>query len=152
MHNLLIRPGSFADLPDIHTLVGDLARYEKAEHAFTASLADYQRDFQAGIFQTLVAELEGKVVGMALYFMTYSTWKGRMLWLEDFVVKEHLRGKGIGTRIFRAYLEEARKRKCRLVKWQVLDWNRPAIHFYEKAGATIEKDWWNGKIIFTTSP
>lgn len=151
MQNLLIRPGTFADLADIHNLVGDLARYEKAEHAFTASLDDYQRDFQDGIFQTIVAELDNKVVGMALYFITYSTWKGKMLWLEDFVVKESWRGKGIGSRIFQAYLEEAKKRDCRMVKWQVLDWNEPAIHFYEKVGATIEKDWWNGKIIFTTS-
>jgi GNAT superfamily N-acetyltransferase len=79
--------------------------------------------------------------------MAYSTWKGKMLYLEDLVVQEAYRGKGIGRRLFEAVLEEGRRRRCRLVKWQVLDWNEPAIAFYRTFGAVLETEWWNGKII-----
>lgn len=143
-----IRKGTRGDLSAVHELVRELAIYEKAEHEFTATLSDYQADYEAGIFQTIVAEQDGEVVGMALYYMTYSTWKGRMLYLEDFVVREHFRRQGIGQLLFDAFLAEAKVRGCRLAKWQVLDWNRPAVQFYEKQAATIEKGWWNGKILF----
>ena len=143
-----IRKGTPDDLPAVHALVRELAIYEKAEHEFTATLEDYYADFEARIFQTIVAEQEGEIIGMALYYMTYSTWKGRMLYLEDFVVRESHRRQGIGQLIFDAYLAEARALGCRLTKWQVLDWNRPAVRFYEKQSATIEKEWWNGKISF----
>ena len=135
-------------MPAVHRLVRELAVYEKAEHEFTATLEDYYADFEAGIFQTIVAEWEGEVIGMALYYMTYSTWKGRMLYLEDFVVRESHRRRGIGQLIFDAYLAEAKALGCRLTKWQVLDWNTPAVQFYEKQSAVIEKEWWNGKISF----
>ncbi|MEL6275632.1 MAG: GNAT family N-acetyltransferase, partial [Bacteroidota bacterium] len=82
------------------------------------------------------------------YYMTYSTRKGRMLYLEDFVVRHSERGKGIGQQLFQVFLDEAHRRECRMVKWQVLDWNTPAIKFYELQGATIESNWYNGKIIF----
>jgi len=85
---------------------------------------------------------------MALYYMTYSTWKGRMLYLEDFVVQEAFRKAGIGQQLFDGFLQEANNKGCKLVKWQVLDWNVPAIKFYEKNKAIIEKEWWNGKILF----
>jgi GNAT superfamily N-acetyltransferase len=145
---ILIRDALASDLPAIHGLVRELAIYEKAESAFTATLAAYEADFAQGVFQAKVAEVEGKVVGMVLFFMHYSTWKGKMLYLEDFVVKEAYRGKGIGRLLFNAFLEEAKNRGCALVKWQVLDWNRPALDFYEKFGAVIEKEWWTGKIFF----
>jgi ribosomal protein S18 acetylase RimI-like enzyme len=83
---------------------------------------------------------------MALYYMTYSTWKGRMLYLEDFVVSAGFRRYGVGQRLFDAYLRRAKALECRLVKWQVLDWNEPAINFYRKNNAIIETEWWNGKI------
>lgn len=139
------------DLPAIHNLVRELAIYEKAEREFTASLEDYRRDFEAGIFETLVAVSGQTAVGMALYYMTYSTWKGRMLYLEDFVVQEACRGRGIGRALFDAFLERARQKGCRLVKWQVLDWNQPALDFYKRYDAVIEKEWWNGKIFFESS-
>jgi len=145
---ILIRDALASDLPAIHGLVRELAIYEKAESAFTATLAQYEKDFAKGVFQAKVAEAEGEVVGMVLFFMHYSTWKGKMLYLEDFVVKEVYRGKGIGALLFNAFLEEAKSRDCALVKWQVLDWNRPALDFYEKFGAVIEKEWWTGKIFF----
>lgn len=145
---LTIRRGRKEDLPAIHGLVRELAVYERAEEEFTASLEDYERDFEAGIFETLVAVAGASTVGMALYYMAYSTWKGRMLYLEDFVVREAWRGQGIGRALFDAFLEQARQKECRLVKWQVLDWNQPALHFYERYNAIIEKEWWNGKIFF----
>ncbi len=142
----MIRKATVADLPAIHGLVRELAVYEKAGPEFIATLEEYREDFKQGVFEAQVAELDGQIVGMALYYMTYSTWKGKMLYLEDFVVKDSYRGKGIGQRLFDAFLEEARKKHCRLVKWQVLDWNTPALRFYEKNKAIIEKEWWNGKI------
>ncbi|HKK79412.1 MAG TPA: GNAT family N-acetyltransferase [Phaeodactylibacter sp.] len=143
-----VRKGRREDLPAVHALVRELAVYEQAEHEFTATLEDYYADFEAGIFQTIVAERSGEVIGMALYYMTYSTWKGRMLYLEDFVVREADRRKGVGQLIFDAFLAEAKAQGCRLTKWQVLDWNTPAVQFYEKQSAAIEKEWWNGKISF----
>ena len=148
---LSIRQATAADIPAIHHLVRALAIYEKAEEEFVASIDDYRRDFQDGIFEALVAENSVGVVGMALYYMTYSTWKGRMLYLEDFVVQPDHRGAGIGRHLFDGFLEQARNKDCRLVKWQVLDWNEPALNFYRKYDAIIEKEWWNGKILFKTN-
>ena len=143
-----IRKATAEDLPSIYDLVVSLAVYEKAEHEVTATLTDYQNDFAAGIFQAHVAVLEGKIVGMVLYYMNYSTWKGRMLYLEDFVVFEEYRRYGIGQLLWNELAEEAKRQEARLLKWQVLDWNEPAIKFYEKNNATIEKEWFNGKIFF----
>ena len=144
-----IRKATQEDIPAIHSLVRELARYEKAEEEFIASLEDYALDFRENVFQSIVAEVEGKVVGMVLYYMTYSTWKGKMLYLEDFVLSASFRRKGIGMKLFDAFLEEARTRGCRLVKWQVLDWNQPALDFYKRYHATIEKEWWTGKIFLS---
>lgn len=144
--DIKIRKAEKRDIPAIHALVRELAIYEKAEEQVVASIEEYERDFEAGVYRALVAEAEGRVVGMALSYMAYSTWKGKMLFLEDFVINEAYRRYGIGQQLFDAFLEEARREGCRLVKWQVLDWNEPAIKFYEKNKATIEKDWWNGKI------
>ena len=143
-----IRKATKADLPSIYDLVKSLAIYEKAEQEVTATLEDYHNDFEAGIFQSHVAEMDGKIVGMVLYYMNYSTWKGRMLYLEDFVVYEAYRRHGIGQLLWDELGEEAKRQGARLLKWQVLDWNEPAIKFYEKNNATIEKEWYNGKIFF----
>lgn len=144
-----VRKARRKDIPAIHELVRELAIYEKAEEEFVASLEDYHRDFAEGVFEALVALRDEEVVGMALYYLTYSTWKGKMMYLEDFVVKEAHRRSGVGQRLFDAFLEDAREKGCRLVKWQVLDWNQPALDFYEKNQSIIEKDWWNGKIFIS---
>ena len=94
----------------------------------------------------MVTEMDGKIVGMTLFYEAYSSWKGRMLYLDDFMVHEAYRRFGVGQKLFDAFVEEGRRRDCRLVKWQVLDWNEPAIRFYEKNDCTIEKNWWNVKI------
>ncbi len=143
-----IRKATADDLPDIYNLVKSLAIYEKAEQEVTATIKDYQNDFAAGIFQAHVAEMDGKVIGMVLYYMNYSTWKGRMLYLEDFVVYEEYRRFGVGQLLWDELAEEAKRQGARLLKWQVLDWNKPAMKFYKKNNATIETEWYNGKIFF----
>jgi GNAT superfamily N-acetyltransferase len=144
--SIIVERAKRTDLEAIHGLVRELAIYEKAEPEFIATLEDYYRDFDAGIFESIVVRVDDQVVGMVLYYLTYSTWKGRMLYLEDFVVLEAFRKDGLGQKLFDAFLERARELECRLVKWQVLDWNEPAIKFYLKNSAIIEKEWWNGKI------
>ena len=143
-----VRTGTAADLAAVHGLVRELAIYERAEDQFTASIADYEADFAAGVFEIAVAELNDKIVGMTLFYVAYSTWRGKMLYLEDFVVQEKFRGQGVGLLLYRNFLQIAHEKNCRMVKWQVLDWNTPAIQFYKKNGATIEHEWYNGKIIF----
>ena len=152
-NNIVIRMATEADMPAIHALVHELAVYERAPEAHTATIEDYLKDFKAGIFESHVAvstdaslEKQGEIVGMIFYYMAYSTWKGRMLYLEDFVVTENYRQYGVGQMLFETFLEIARQKECRLVKWQVLDWNEPAIKFYRKNEAIIENDWYNGKI------
>ncbi len=143
-----IRKAVVDDLDEVHNLVRALAIYEKAEPEFVASIKSYQENFKEGVFDVLVAELEGQIIGMMLYYLTFSTWKGRMLYLEDFVVLENYRGKGVGQRLFEALKKEAKELGCILAKWQVLDWNTPAVRFYEKNDAIIEKEWWNCKLFF----
>ena len=145
---ITIRKADQADLPAILDLVKELAVYEKAADQVTATLEDYENAFSENIFESQVAELDGKVVGMTLYYMSYSTWRGKMLFLEDFVIFKEYRNLGIGQLLFDAFLEEARSKKVAMVKWQVLDWNEPAIKFYEKNKAIIDKGWWNVKMFF----
>lgn len=147
MH-ITIRPAAEADLPAIHALVYELAVYEKEPEAVETTPAEYAEDFRKGLFEAQVAEIDGKIVGMTLYFMTYSSWRGKMLYLDDFVVNEAYRRYGVGQLLFDAFVAEGRRRGCRLVKWQVLDWNEPALNFYRKNRAIIETGWWNGKILF----
>lgn len=141
-----MREATRADLPAIHELVAELAEYEKAPQEFVATLTEYQRDFDAGFFEALVAEHAGQIVGMMVWYRAYSTWKGRMLYLEDFVVRADWRRRGVGEKLWEHLVAKARQLGCKLIKWQVLDWNEPAIRFYEKIGAEIEKGWWNGKL------
>ena len=143
-----IRPATDADMPAIHALMFELAVYEKSPESVQTTPKEYLEDFRNGLFESFVAEMDGKVVGMTLFFMAYSSWRGKMLYLDDFVVNEPHRRFGVGQKLFDAFLQEARTRGCRLVKWQVLDWNEPAIKFYEKNGAEIEEGWWNVKVYF----
>lgn len=145
MENIIIRTGDKTDLPAIYDLVKELAIYEKEPEAVTATLEDYYNDFEEGIFKTLVAEVKGEIVGMMLYYVVYSTWKGKMVYLEDFVINEQYRRHGIGQLLYDRLLIESKKMKARLVKWQVLDWNEPAINFYKKNNAIIESEWYNVK-------
>jgi len=143
-----IRKAESSDLPAILSLVKELAVYENAGDKVLATLEVYENAFNEKIFESQVAEINGRVVGMTLYYMTYSTWRGKMLYLEDFVVSESYRNKGVGQLLFDAFLAEARLKKVAMVKWQVLDWNDPAVAFYKKNKAIFDKDWWNVKIFF----
>lgn len=147
--SVIIRTATHNDLPFIHNLVRELAIYEKEENEFTATLSMYENDFKENVFQSIVADVNGEIVGMVLYYLTYSTWKGKMMYLEDFVVNEKFRGKGIGKLLYDAFIEEAKTKSCMLAKWQVLDWNEPAIQFYKHNNAILEKNWWNCKVFFT---
>lgn len=146
----IIRKAKVNDLEAIYKLVKELAIYENEPDAVTAALEDYKNDFNEGIFQSLVAELDGIIVGIVIYYMAYSTWKGKMLYLEDFVVNQKYRKIGIGQYLFDALLKEGQVKGARLVKWQVLDWNEPAIAFYKKNKAVIEKNWWSGKVFLSS--
>lgn len=147
---MTIRPATEADIPAIHALVYELAVYEKEPEAVVTTPEEYLADFRAGLFSALVAEVDGQIAGMMLYFMAYSTWKGKMLYLDDFVVNEAYRRYGIGQKLYDAFLAEAQRRGCRIAKWQVLDWNEPAINFYRKNEAIIETGWWNVKVFLET--
>ena len=149
--HITIRPATEADIPDIHALMYELAVYEKSPESVEASPEEYLEDFRRGTFESHVAEMDGRVVGMTLFFMAYSSWRGKMLYLDDFVVTESCRRYGVGQLLFDDFLEEGRRRGCRLVKWQVLDWNEPAINFYRKNKAEIETGWWNVKVFLPNS-
>ncbi len=144
--HIIIRSATEADLPAIHGLMFELALYEKEPEAVETTPEEYLEDFRKGIFESHVAEMDGKIVGMTLFFMAYSSWRGKMLYLDDFVVTESCRRYGVGQMLFDAFLEEGRKRGCRLVNWQVLDWNEPALKFYRKNEAIVETGWWNVKM------
>lgn len=146
--NIHLRKATKEDLQGILDLVVGLAVYEKEPDAVTATIEDYTKAFQEGLISAHVAVDGDQLVGMALYYMTFSTWRGHMLYLEDFYVMEEYRSSGIGQLLFDEYLAEAKSRECKMVKWEVLDWNLKAVKFYEKNGAIIEKYWWDCKIIF----
>jgi len=144
-----IRRGVEADLPQVLGLIQELAEYERAPQEVTNTLADMQRDGfgPEPIFKFFVAEDEsGTILGISLYYTAYSTWKGRMLYLEDLVVTEAARGTGIGKLLFDAVVYEARTTGANRMKWQVLEWNEPAIGFYKKIGANLDPEWHNGNL------
>lgn len=146
MTNIKIRKIEASEMRKAYELVRELAIYEKAEESLTIGLEEYNKQFEEQLFDILVAEHNSSIIGMALYYPTFSTWKGKMMYLEDFVVQEAFRKSGVGQLLFDAFLEEAKTQDCKLVKWQVLDWNEPAINFYKKNNATIEDEWLSCKI------
>ena len=144
-----LRRGVEADLPQVLGLIQELAVYEKAPEAVTNTLAAMERDGfgPAPIFSFFVLENDAaEIIGLALFYTAYSTWKGRMLYLEDLVVTEAARRGGFGRLLFDAVVAEARATGAVRMKWQVLDWNEPAIGFYKKLGANIESEWLNGNL------
>ena len=146
--NLIIRKGNKEDLPAVLLLIQELATFEKAPDAVTNNVQEMERDGfgSSPVFGLHVAELEHKIVGIAIYFVKYSTWKGKGLYLDDLIVSEKFRGQGIGKKLFDAFMEEAKRIGAKQVHWQVLDWNTPAINFYKKLNATIEAEWLDCKM------
>ena len=138
-----IRKGRVEDMPRVLELIQELATFEKQPDAVQVTVSDLERDgFGSNpLFQILVAELDGEIPGIALFYNRYSTWKGKTIHLEDLIVSEKYRGSGIGMKLYEAVMAEAKNQNVRRVEWNVLDWNTPAISFYEKTGAVVFKDW-----------
>ena len=130
-------------MPRVLELIKELALYEKAPDEVLISEETLLEDgFGPNkLFDTLVAETDNEIVGMLLYYPVFSTWKGRSIYLEDFVVADSHRRKGIGQLLIDALVQEARSAKAKKIRWQVLDWNSSAIEFYKKISATLENSW-----------
>ena len=143
-----IRKGEKKDLPTILELIKELAEYENSLHEVSINLKDLENDGfnEAPSYYFLVAEKNDKIVGMSFYWIRYSTWKGKFLFLEDFIVKTKYRRQGIGEKLFNATIKICQKLKLNGMCWQVLDWNKPAIEFYKKYNSQISGDWLNGKL------
>jgi len=146
--NTVIRKGIRKDLPSVLKLIKDLADYENASDQVTITLDVLEQDgFGAHPwFWFLVAEKDSEIIGLSFYWIRYSTWKGKFLYLEDFVIKEEYRRHGIGSKLFEETIKMCKQLNLNGMIWQVLDWNSPAIDFYKKFGAEISKDWLNGKL------
>jgi GNAT superfamily N-acetyltransferase len=145
-----IRKATKKDLPDVLSLVKELALYENALKEVTITLDELEKDGfgEHPIYWILLAEHESEIIGMSFYYIRYSTWKGKTLYLEDLVVKEQFRGNKIGEALFEATINVAKKMNAKLMTWQVLDWNEPAINFYKKFNAEMDPEWINGKLRF----
>lgn len=140
---MLIRKAQKEDMPQVLELIQELAVFEKEPNAVVITADDLVRDgFQEyPLFHCFVAEKEHEIVGIALYYYRYSTWKGKTIHLEDLIVKQDKRGLGIGNALYTEVIRKAHQYKVRRIEWAVLDWNTPAIEFYKKTGAIIFDDW-----------
>lgn len=141
----VIRRAVKEDIPDLLKLVRELAVYEKAEHEVSNTPEMMLKDgFGANpVFGAFVAEATGAIVGIAIYYFRYSTWKGKRLYLEDIIVTETHRGQGIGKQLFERVMATVLDENCTGMMWQVLDWNEPAIGFYKEFGTRFDGEWIN---------
>lgn len=142
--NIHIRTATPEDMPAVWGLIRELAIYEKAPEQVITSPEQMVRDGfgETPLFRCLVAETDDKhIAGIALYYFGYSTWKGKMLYLDDLVVSESYRRQNIGEKLLMVLKEIAIAEKVQQMRWHVLDWNTPAIRFYEKIGAELESEW-----------
>jgi len=146
--SIVIRTGTKADIPFALNLVKELAAYEKAPNEVEVTVEEmtewgFGNDKQFDFFIALESNV---IVGLALYYYKYSTWKGKCLFLEDIIVTESQRGKGLGKLLFDKVVQVSKEQKVRRMEWQVLDWNTPAIEFYKKYDATLDGEWVNCKL------
>jgi GNAT superfamily N-acetyltransferase len=143
-----IRRAISADCPRLMELVQELAEYEKAPQEVTVTLEHFEESgFGAQpVWWAFVAESDGIIHGFALYYIRYSTWKGQAMYLEDILVTEAMRGKGLGKLLFDRLIREAQEKKLPRIVWQVLEWNEPAIRFYKKYNAAFDGEWVNCSI------
>lgn len=148
--SVIIRKGIREDVPIMFELIKELALYEKAPEQVTNTVEQMYLDGFGDnpIFGSIVAEVDGEVVGLSLYYYRYSTWKGKRLYLEDLIVSEKMRGKGLGEKLLEATIQQAKDDACTGVMWQVLDWNEPAINFYKKFGTRMDGEWINVHLDF----
>jgi GNAT superfamily N-acetyltransferase len=148
MTDINIRKGTEVDLEQVLTLVKELAVYEKAPDEVEVTIEEMQ-NWGFGkdkLFEFFVAEYQHKIVGIALYYYKYSTWKGKCLFLEDIIITENCRRFGLGSKLFNEVVLVAKQQQVRRMEWQVLDWNQPALDFYKKYNAHIDAEWVNGKL------
>lgn len=138
-----IREGKPTDIDQVYELIKELAVYEKAANEVDISPENLYEDAfgENAIAEIFVAERNGDVVGAAIIYEKYSTWKGRSMHLEDLIVKEEHRGKGIGKEFFEFLIKLAAERNYGRMEWQVLDWNEPAIEFYKKYESKFLEEW-----------
>lgn len=138
-----IRKGNQDDMQAVLGLIQELADFEKEPDAVLITVADLVRDGfgTTPLFQVFVAEVESEIVGIALYYYRYSTWKGKTIHLEDLVVKDKMRGTGLGYALYSEIIKQAKKDNVRRIDWNVLDWNTTAIQFYENSGAKVLDEW-----------
>ena len=148
MNSIVIRKATVEDCPRIVELVHELALYEKAPQEVTVSLEHFTESGfgQQPVWWALVAEVDGIVQGFALYYVRFSTWKGQRMYLEDLLVTEEMRGKGLGKLLIDQLIAEAKEKGFNGVVWQVLEWNEPAINFYKKYSASFDGEWVNCSI------
>lgn len=141
--NFTIRTAKKEDMAQVLDLIKELAHFEKEAHAVEVSVEDLQKDGfgKTPAFICFVAEVDTTIKGIALVYNRYSTWKGKTLHLEDLVVSESMRGSGVGTALLDTVVKYGHKLGVKRINWEVLDWNEPAITFYEKKGANVKRDW-----------
>jgi GNAT superfamily N-acetyltransferase len=140
---MIIRKGTIADMPSVLNLIKELAIFEKEPDAVVVTVDDLIRDgfSENPLFHCFIAEIDSEIIGIALYYYRYSTWKGKTIHLEDLIVKENKRGTGAGFALYKEIIRQGKRDKVRRIEWAVLDWNTPAIEFYEKTGAKVLDDW-----------
>lgn len=144
-----LREAQQGDEVKIMELIHALAVYEKAPNEVINTAANLQRDlFEKKICHAIVAEIQGEIVGFALYYFAYSTWKGQCLYLEDLFVQPTFRQHGIGKQLFDAVVSAAKSNNVKRMDWQVLAWNEPALAFYKKQAALLDDEWINGRLFF----
>ncbi|WP_457616779.1 N-acetyltransferase family protein [Lutibacter sp.] len=138
-----IREGTINDMPSVLKLIKELAHFENEPDAVEVTVSDLERDGfgKTPLFKTFIAEMDNEIVGMALFYPRYSTWKGPTIHLEDLIVTQHKRGLKIGNALYAKVIEYGYALGVKRIEWVVLDWNTPAIEFYKKSGATILRDW-----------
>lgn len=138
-----IRKGEKKDMLAVLELIKELAVFEKEPDAVEINVLDLEHDGfgETPLFKTFVAEVDTKIVGIALFYYRFSTWKGKTIHLEDLIVTEEMRGRGIGEALYRRVMQQAQEDKVKRVEWAVLDWNTPAVEFYKKTGATVFDAW-----------
>jgi GNAT superfamily N-acetyltransferase len=140
---MIIRKGTPEDMQGVLTLIKELAVFEKEPDAVVITVEDLIRDGFGSqpLFHVFVAEVDQIIVGIALYYYRYSTWKGKTIHLEDLVVKQSMRGTGIGYALYSEIIKQGKIDKVRRIEWAVLDWNTSAIEFYENSGAKVYDEW-----------
>ena len=140
---MIIRKATQEDMPKVLDLIQELATFEKEPNAVVVTVNDLIKDGfgENKLFHTFVAEVENEVIGIALYYYRYSTWKGKTIHLEDLIVKENSRGTGAGFALYSEIIRQGKRDNVKRIEWNVLDWNTPAIDFYIKTGAKILSDW-----------